>query len=418
MVVPLARLKGFKKLTRVDDALSLFLRELNPTRLGVDYVSISEALERVVAENIVAPSDLPSFNRSAMDGYAIRAKDTSEASQFKPRLLKLTEKNVVNEGEAKQIWTGGVLPKGADAVVMLEHTRKVDDGIEVLIAVTPGENVSKRGEDIRRGEVAVEAGVRLLPQHLGLLAGLGITHINVARKPKVALLSTGNELVELGQKPKPNQIINVNQLILSAMCKQLGAEPINLGIVKDNLDEISDKIVEGLKLADVVVTTGGTSVGHADLVPIAVNKLGSPGVIVHGIAMRPAMPTALAIVQGKPVFILSGYPVAAMFGFEVFVRPTVLKFLGIKNESRPVLKAKLTRRVASALGRRVYLRVYVFRREGEFFAEPIQTKGSGVLTTMTKANGYVVIPEDRGGLEEGETVVVHLFDNIGGLPPV
>ncbi|MFQ6074030.1 MAG: gephyrin-like molybdotransferase Glp, partial [Candidatus Bathyarchaeia archaeon] len=318
----MARLKGFGKLTGVDDALSMFLRELEPARLGVDCVPISEALERVAAENVVAPSDLPPFDRSAMDGYAVRASDTFEASQFKPRLLKLTEKDRVDQGEAKQVWTGGMMPRGADAVVMLEHTRKAEDGVEVLAAVTPGENVSKRGEDIQKGEVAVKAGVRLLPQHLGLLAGLGITHINVARKPKVAVLSTGNELVELGQKPKHGQVINVNKLTLSAMCKQLGAEPVNLGIVGDDLNEISGKIVEGLKRADVVITTGGTSVGYADLVPIAVNKLGKPGVIVHGVAMRPAMPTALAVVQRKPVFILSGYPVAAMFGFEVFVRPT------------------------------------------------------------------------------------------------
>jgi len=410
-----ARLKGFEKLTSVDEALSMFLKELKPAKLGVDYVPLSEALERIAAENVVAPSDLPPFDRSAMDGYAIRASNTFEASQFKPRLLKLTEKDIVHEGEAKQVWTGGMLPKGADAVVMLEHTKEVEGGIEVLTAVTPSENVSKRGEDIRKGEVVVKAGVRLLPQHLGLLAGLGITQIRVARKPKVAFLSTGNELVELGQKPKPNQIINVNQLILSAMCRQLGAEPVNLGIARDDIDEISSKIAEGLKKADVVITTGGTSVGQADLVPITVNKLGKPGVIVHGIAMRPAMPTALAIVQGKPVFILSGYPVAAMFGFEVFARPTILKLLGVDDEPRPMVKARLTRRVASALGRRVYLRVYVFQKKGEFFAEPIRTRGSGVLSTMTKANGYVVIPEDREGLEEGETVIVHLFDKIGGV---
>lgn len=418
MVLPLVRLKGFEKLTGVNDALSMFLKKLKPARLGVDHVPISEALERVTAEDVVAPSDLPPFDRSAMDGYAVRASDTFEASQYKPRLLKLTEKNGVDEGEAKKVWTGGMLPPGADAVVMLEHTRKVENGIEVLAAVTPGENVSRRGEDIQKGEVVVKAGVRLLPQHLGLLAGLGITHINVARRPRVALLSTGNELVDLGQEPEPGQVINVNQLILSAMCKQLGAEPINLGIARDDLDEISGKIAEGLNQADVVVTTGGTSVGYADLVPIAVDKLGKPGVIVHGIAMRPAMPTALAIVQGKPVFVLSGYPVAAMFGFEVFVRPTILKLLGIKDEPRPVLKAMLTRRVASALGRRVYLRVYVFQKEGAFFAEPIRTRGSGVLSTMTKANGYVVIPEDREGLEEGETVIVHLFDKMGGIKSV
>ena len=414
----MARLKGFEKLTGIDDALSMLLKELKPARLGVNHVSISEALERVAAEDIVAPGDLPPFERSAMDGYAVRASDTFEASQFKPRLLKLTEEDSVDEGEAKQVWTGGMLPKGADVVVMLEHTRKVENGIEVLGAVTPGENVSNRGEDIRKGEVVVKARVRLLPQHLGLLAGLGITHINVARKPKVALLSTGNELVELGQKPERGQVINVNQLILCAMCKQLGAESVNLGIARDDLNEIRDKIADGLKQADVVITTGGTSVGYADLVPIAVSKLGKPGVIVHGIAMRPAMPTALAILQGKPIFILSGYPVASMFGFEVFVRPTILRLLGIEHEPRPMLRAKLTRRVASALGRRVYLRVYVFQKEGEFLAEPIRTRGSGVLSTMTKANGYVVIPEDRAGLEEGETVIVHLFDKIGGIQTV
>ncbi len=198
------------------------------------------------------------------------------------------------------------------------------------------------------------------------------------------------------------------------MCKQLGAEPVNLGIARDDIDEISGKIAEGLKKADAVVTTGGTSVGQADLAPITVNKLGKPGVIVHGIAMRPAMPTALAVIQGKPVFVLSGYPVAAMFGFEVFARPTILRFLGIEEEPRPMLQARLTRRVASALGRRVYLRVYVFQKEGEFFAEPIRTRGSGVLSTMIKANGYVVVPEDREGLEEEEIVIVHLFDKIGG----
>lgn len=408
------RLKGFKKLTSVDDALFLFLKELKPTRLGVDYVPINEALERVAAENILAPNDLPRFDRSAMDGYAIRANDTVEASEFKPKLLKLTRKDSVNKGEATQIWTGGMLPKGADAVVMLEHTRKAEGGMEVLAALTPGENISKRGEDVRKNEIVAKAGIRLQPQHLGLLAGLGITHINVARKPKVALLSTGSELVEFGQKPKLGQVINANQLILSAMCKQIGAEPVNLGLARDQLDEITRRIGEAVKQADVVITTGGTSVGHADLVPIAVNKLGKHGVIIHGIAMRPAMPTALGIVQGKPVFILSGYPVAAMVGFEVFARPTILKLSGIEDEPRPMLKAKLTRRVASALGRRVYLRVYVFEKEGEFFAEPIRTRGSGVLSTMTKANGYVVIPEAREGLEESETVIVHLFNKIGG----
>ncbi len=297
---------------------------------------------------------------------------------------------------------------------MLEYTKRVKDKVEVGTTVTPGRNVSKRGEDVQKGEVAMKAGTRLRPHHLGLLAALGATRVNVVKKPKVAILSTGNELVDLDQKPKPNQIVGTNRLIFSGMCQELGAEPLDLGISKDDIEKIGAKIREGLERADVIVTTGGTSVGQLDLVPLAVNQIGTPGVISHGMAMRPGMPTALAILEGKPIFILSGNPVAAIIGFEVFARPILLKLLGVDREPRPVLKARLTRRVASALGRRVFLRVGVFERDGDFFAEPVRIKGSGILSTMTKANGYVAIPENREGLEEGETVVVHLFDKIEG----
>jgi len=410
----LARLKGFEKLTNIDEAFSTFLKKLKPERLGSEPVQIRLALGRVTAEDVPAEYDLPPFDRSAVDGYALRARDTFEASQFTPKILRLTENKEVRENEARQIWTGNPLPKGADAVVMLEYTKRVKGEIEVGIPVTPGENVSRRGEDVQRGEIAIKAGTRLKPHHLGLLAALGATHVNAVKKPRVAILSTGDELVELGRKPRPSQIVNSNQLIFSSMCRDLGAEPLNLGIAKDDIEEISAKIREGLEKADVVITTGGTSVGYSDLVPMTVNQIGAPGVIVHGIAMRPGMPTALAILQGKPVFILSGNPVAAVIGFEVFARPLLLKLLGIERESRPVLKAKLTRRVASVLGRRVFLRVSVFERKGEFFAEPVRIKGSGVLTTMTRANGYVTVPENREGLEEGESVIVHLFDEIEG----
>ena len=198
---------------------------------------------------------------------------------------------------------------------------------------------------------------------------------------------------------------------------ELGAHPINLGIARDDLEEIKQKLREGLRVADVVITTGGTSVGVSDLVPSAVSQLGSPGVIVHGVAIRPGMPTGLAILNGKPVAMLSGNPVAAMVGFEAFVRPILLSLMGVGAEPRPLLRARITRRVASALGRRVYLRVWAFRRGDEFFAEPVRVTGSGVITTMTKANGFVIIPEDVGGLEEGELVTVHLFDTVGLEPP-
>jgi len=236
----------------------------------------------------------------------------------------------------------------------------------------------------------------------------------VVKKPKVALLSTGNELVEPSLKSKPNQIVDVNRLILSCMCLELGAEPLDLGIAKDDVNEIRMKVEEGVKKADVTITTGGTSVGYADLVPAAVNQIGTPGVVVHGIAMRPGMPTALAILHGKPVLILSGNPVAAIIGFEVFARSVILTLLGARSEPRPVVKARVTRRVAAALGRRVFLRVHTFERDGEFFADPVRVKGASVLSTMTKANGYVIIPESREGLEEGELVTVHLFDKVGG----
>jgi molybdopterin molybdotransferase len=241
---------------------------------------------------------------------------------------------------------------------------------------------------------------------------LGETHVDVVKKPKIAILSTGNELVELGQKLEHGQIVETNRLIFSSMCRELGAEPRELGIAKDDLTEITTKIKKGLTAADAIITTGGTSVGYPDLVPTAVNQIGKPGVIVHGIAMRPGMPTALAILEGKPVFILSGNPVAATIGFEVFARPILLRLLGIKREPRPIIKAKLTVRVAAALGRRVFLRVRAFERDKNFFAEPVRVKGAGVLTTMTKANGYVIIPENREGLEEGESVNVHLFYSV------
>jgi len=414
----LARLKGFARLTNVNEALSIFHEALKPKRLSSVSVSIEEALGRVTAKHMAAPIDLPSFDRSAVDGYALSSQDTFEMSQFKPKALRLTIEDSVGEGKARLLWTGNPLPKGADAVIMLEHTRVVKDRIEVLAALTPGENVSKKGEDFRKGDIAIESGTRLQAHHVGLLAALGISHVDVVERPKVAILSTGNELVELGAKPQPNQIIDSNRYIISGLVAELGAQPLNLGIVRDNEDEIGAKIREGLTKADAVVTTGGTSVGVADLVPIVIGKLGKPGVVVHGVALRPGMPTALAVLKGKPVFVLSGYPVAATIGFEVFARPVILKLLGIEQESRPMLKAKLTRQVAGVLGRRVYLRVNVFERDGDFFVEPIRTKGSGLLSTLTKANGYVIIPEDREGLDEDETAVVHLFAPIGGAKRV
>jgi molybdopterin molybdotransferase len=414
----LVRLKGFDKLVSIDEARSILQQQLRLERLQSVSIPTSVALGHVVAEDILAGNDLPPFNRSAVDGYTLRAKDTFEASQFDPRILKLTRNDELGENEAKEIWTGNPLPKNADSVVMLEYTRSIQNRIEVWVPVTPGKNVSKRGEDVRKGDFAIKSGTRLKPHHVGLLAALGLTRVSVVEKPKVAILSTGNELVELGSKPRLGQVVGANRMILSCMCQELGAEPVDLGIAKDNADEIDAKIHGGIEEADMLITTGGTSVGHADIVPATVNRVGAPGVVVHGIAMRPGMPTALAVLGGKPVVILAGNPVAAIVGFEVFARPLIHKLLGIEGEPRPALRAELTEKVPSALGRRVFLRVQVFERKGKFFAEPIRIKGAGILSTMTKANGYVIIPEACEGLDAGECVTAHLFDKVEGAQHV
>jgi molybdopterin molybdotransferase len=409
------RLKGFEKLTSIDDALKIWFKALQIKKSKATIVSLDAVLHRVVAENIVAKEDLPRFDRSAVDGYAVRAEDTSSASQFKPKNIQIIEEDAIGSKQAKQVWTGNPLPKGANAVVMLENTKRINSKIEVWTSVTPGENVSRKGEDVAKGETVIRAGTRLKPQHLGLMAALGVAEVKVFEKPKIAILATGNELVNLDEKPQEGQIFETNRPVISALCQELGVEPIDLGIAKDDVKEILEKLKIGIKKADIIITTGGTSVGASDLVPETVNKIGKPGVVVHGVAMRPAMPTALAVVNGKPIIILSGNPVAAMIGFEVFARPLISRVLGLKQEEhRLTVEAKITRRLSTTLGRRTFVRVRVFKRDGAFFAEPISARGSGLISTMTRSNGYVIVPENREGLEEGETVSVHLFSNVEG----
>jgi len=409
------RLKGFQKLTSVDNALQKFFAAVEFKQPKTVAVPLNCALNRVLAENVVAKVDVPRFNRSAVDGYAVNAGQTVGATQFKPKVFQLTNTSRIDVGRAKQVWTGNPIPEGADAVVMLEDTKLVKDRVDVWSQVTPGENVSKRGEDIRKGDVAAEVGTRLKPQHLGLIAALGMSKVKVYDKPKIAVLATGNELVELGNRLEGSQIFDTNKLVLSALCSDLGAEPLDMGIARDDVDEISERLRIGLEKSDVIITSGGTSVGGSDFVPDAVNRVAKPGVIVHGVAMRPAMPTALAAANGKPILILPGNPVAAIIGFEVFARPLICRMLGMKRvEPRLTVEAKMTRGIATALGRRNFVRVRVFRHDDELLAEPISARGSGMISTMTKANGYVIVPENREGLEEKEPVSVQLFDIVEG----
>jgi molybdopterin molybdotransferase len=393
----------------------MFFAALRFKSLKTARISLGSALNRVLAEDVIAKVDLPRFDRSAVDGYAVKAEETFGATQSKPKIMRLTNGDAVANNGAKQVWTGNPVPKNANAVVMLEDIAQVKDRIRVWSPVTPGENVSKRGEDVRDGGVAAEVGTRLEPQHLGLIGALGVSDVEVFEKPRIAILATGNELVELGRRLRESQIFDVNRLVISSLCSKLGADTLDLGIARDDVGEISEKLRLGIGKADALITSGGTSVGGSDLVPDAVDKIGKPGVVVHGVAMRPAMPTALAVVDGKPVLVLPGNPVAAMIGFEVFARPLICKMLGMKRaEARFEVQAKVTRRMATTLGRRNYVRVCVSRIRGELRAEPISARGSSMISTMTRANGYVVVHEDREGLEEGESVPVQMFDYVIG----
>jgi molybdopterin molybdotransferase len=407
------RLKGFQKLTLADEALQTWLNVLRVKRCSEVTVLLNEALNRVLAEDIVAKDDLPSFDKSAVDGYALRAEETTGASQFKPVIFQITEVEEVNSEQARQIWTGNPIPKGANAVVMIENTKRSDGKLEAWVQLATGGNVSKKGEDVKKGENIVKAGTRLKPYHLALLSAMGNSEAKVVEKPRIGILATGNELAEAGSKPSENQIFESNRVMLSAMCHELGAEPVDLGIAKDDLAEIAEKLKMGLRKCDAVITSGGTSVGGLDLVPEAVNNSGKPGVIVHGIALRPAMPTALAELDGKPIMILSGNPVAAIIGFEVFARPLICKMLGMnREEPRPTVNAVMTRKVATALGRKTFVRVRVTQKNGECFAEPVSARGSGAISTMTRGNGFVIVPENREGVAEGELVTVRLFGNV------
>ncbi len=408
--------KGFQKLTFTYEALQTWFDTLQVKRCREQTVPITEAYNRILAEDIVAAEDLPRYNRSAVDGFAVRSEDTNGASQTRPLLFRIAEGDELADTahrEAKQVWTGNPIPKGANAVVMVEHTKKVEAKMEVQIQAAPFDNILRQGEDIKKGEVAVQAGTRLKPYHLALIGALGNSEVKVVEKPKIAIIATGNELAKVGEERGEKQIWESNRALLMGMCSELDADPLDLGIVKDNVDEIAETIQLGLKIADGIITTGGTSVGGLDLLPEAINKVGQPGIIVHGVALRPAMPTALAMLEGKPVVVLSGSPVAAITGFEVFARPLICKLLGIKKEEqRPTIKATMTRKIATALGRKTFVRVLVVMKNDELKAEPISAKGSGNLTTMTKANGYVIVPENREGLTEGEKVTVHLFGDV------
>lgn len=414
------RMKGFAKLTSIDEALKVFFTKLHVEKLPPEEVNISDALERVLARNISCPRDVPLFDRSAMDGYAVRAGDVFGASETNPIVLTLKGHSTigsaplktVKRGEATWIATGAPLPGGADAVVMVEYTELTGSNkVEVYRPVAPGENVSSRGEDVKEGQLILREGSFVKPQDIGIMAALGLKSVEVTKKPIVAVLSTGDELVDLGSELHPGKIVDSNRYTLIAMVEASGAEPMDLGIVPDEREIIAKRIENGLTDADLVLASGGTSVGEGDFLIDVVNSLGLPGVLIHGMAMRPGKPTALGGVKGKPVVLLPGSPVAAMIAYEVFAEPIISRLLGATSRSceKPTVKAEALRRVPGSLGSRSFVRVLVMRRHNTLVFEPLRITGSGVISSMVRANGMLVIPEYKEGVEEGEMAEVILM---------
>jgi len=414
------KMRGFLELVRIEEALKKFFDSVKLKEPEVEEVKIDEALGRVLAEDIYSEYDVPPFDRAAMDGYAVRAEDTVGASVTNPIVLRVVGAsemgcypNVkVGRLEAVRVSTGAPMPDGADSVVMVEYTRELSgDRIEVYRSVTPYGNVSRRGEDVKRGERMLEKGTILQPYDIGILAAVRRGKVKVFKKPKIAVLSTGNELVKLDEEVKPGKIVDVNRHSLIASVREIGCEPIDLGIARDRLEEIKIKISEGLKSADMVLVSGGVSVGAKDMVSEAVNTLGEPGIIVHGISMRPGMPTALAAIGNKPVVLSPGNSVASLIAFKTFVKPIVAKMLGLSvgYVKGQVIKARMARKVSSPTGLRTFLRVNVKKEDDGYIAEPLRTSGSGIISSIVKANGLVIIPEWKEGLEEGEEVEVELL---------
>jgi molybdopterin molybdotransferase len=390
-------------------------------RLSVETVPLDDALHRVCGAVIASPEDLPPLPRSTMDGYAVRAADTFGASDSIPALFdvtgavamgKIPAGIAVGPGQVAVIPTGGFLPQGADAVVMVEYTSPAGEGaIEISRPVTAGENILGRAEDASRGEAIIPAGKRLLPQEIGLLAGLGITRVPVYRRPKVTVISTGDEIVPITDSPPPGKIRDINAHSITALIRAAGGEAEMFDAVPDDPALLQGVLDRALTSADVVVLSGGSSVGERDHILNVISLLPGATVHVHGIAISPGKPTLVAAVGGKPVFGLPGHPVSALVVAQVFLAPFLWYLQGQELKRTPAgmrVRAVLASSVHSAQGREEYVRVKLEEGQGLPAARPVFGK-SGMLSTLVKADGFVVLPIHAEGLPAGEAVDVFLF---------
>jgi molybdopterin molybdotransferase len=385
-------------------------------------VERDEALGRICAEDIVSPENLPPYPRSTMDGYAVRAKDTFGASEKLPAYLEISGEVVMGQfpnegpqpGACHAIATGGILPPETDSVIMMEHTVKIDDNmIEVTQPVATGGNIIDTGEDIRQGEILLASGQLIRPQEMGLLSGVGLNTIEVFSRVRVGIISTGDEIVSPDQKPPPGKIRDMNSISIAALVRNLNARPSFYGIATDNEQSLTNMVQEAKASNNIVLISGSSSVGVRDLGEKVIEKMGPPGILAHGVSIKPGKPVIIARADDTMIFGLPGHPVSAAVAFELFVRPTISHLSGMTAHDLPhyrTVKARLMRNLNSASGRTDFIRVQVKTiTDLEPEAYPILGK-SGALSTMVKANGFIEITEKLQGLKEGELVEVKLFD--------
>lgn len=413
--------KGFQNLASVSDALRVFLDAVGSPRIQLELVRVDRSVGRVLGDHVIANQFIPQTDRAAMDGYAVRSSDVQDASEANPVVLQLVGESEVGEtckirvqvNQAVAVATGSSVPSGANAVVMVERTKILPGRkVSVFSSAAHGQNISKRGEDVKPRTLVLNRGRRIRHEDIGILKALGVERIRVVRRPRMAVISTGNELTKLSKHHRPDKIVDINRSILSGMIGELGCVPVDVGLARDDEKEILALLKKALRSCDALIVTAGSSVGEKDLVPRCVNRLGRPGMLVHGVAMRPAMPTGLAVVDGKPILSLPGFPISAIFGFRVFVRPLIARLLGSEEIVDPVVRAVLKERISNSPGFRAFVRVTLRRTLDGLVAEPLKIQRSSVLMSLVAANGIVTVQEDVAVIEAGQEVEVAVIGEI------
>jgi molybdopterin molybdotransferase len=412
---------GRENVMEAGKALELLLRRISAAQLRETRVKLEDSLGMISSRDIMSSEDLPSFARSTVDGYAVRAEDTFGATEAMPAYLNLFHEVLMSQkadfrlpdDSASKIPTGGMLPENADAVVMFEHVQIVDKQmIEVLKPVAPGENVVQVGEDVKRGEVVIRKGQRMRPQDIGACAGIGVTEIALYERPLVSIISTGDEIVPAGVSPEAGQVRDINSYVISGMVLESGGVPVKKGIFKDEYAGLRQAIETAMTDSGAIVLSGGTSVGTKDMVARIIDDIGSPGVLFHGVSLKPGKPMIGGVMKGVPIFGLPGHPAAVSICFELFIRPVLHMLSGLRERwpqySGRTVRARISKNIASSQGREEHIRVMLEEREGELRAVPVLGK-SGLITTLVKADGTIVIPLHVNGIEAGEIVDVRLF---------